>query len=72
MRVLGGDHVLFIGQHRCTGFDCPHEPLPGELEVLLCLIDGAERRRHLQAKLNVLYPRPRPELVPRLVSPISD
>jgi hypothetical protein len=71
MRILGDGHTLFIGQHRCTGFD-PHEPLPGEFEVLLCLIDGAERRWHLQAKLTALHPRPRPELVPRFLSPILD
>jgi hypothetical protein len=34
----------------------PPEPLPGKLKVLLCLVDGAERRRQIQAKLNVLHP----------------
>jgi hypothetical protein len=43
MRILTRGRVLF---------DCPKEPLPDKLEVLLCLLDGAERRRHLQAKLN--------------------
>jgi hypothetical protein len=60
MRILAGGRVLFIGQHQCPEFDCPQEPLPGKLKVLLCLVDGAERRRQIQAKLNVLHPRPRP------------
>jgi hypothetical protein len=46
--------VLFIGQDRCAEFDPGPKPLPKELDVLLCLIDGAERRRTLQAKLNNL------------------
>jgi hypothetical protein len=57
MRILAGGRVLFIGQHGCPEFDCPQEPLPGKLKVLLCLVDGAERRRQIQAKLNVLHPR---------------
>ena len=48
--------VLFIGQDRCPEFDCSQEPLPKELNVLLCLLDGAERRRELQAKLGALRP----------------
>jgi hypothetical protein len=28
-----------------------------KLKVLLCLLDGAERRRHLQDKLNALLAR---------------
>lgn len=54
MRILAGGRVLFIGQHQCPEFDCPQEPLPGKLKVLLCLVDGAERRRQIQAKLSVL------------------
>ena len=54
MRILAGGRVLFIGQHGCPEFDCPQEPLPGKLKVLLCLVDGAERRRQIQAKLSVL------------------
>jgi hypothetical protein len=62
MRILARDRVLFTGQHRCPEFDYPQEPLPEELKVLLCLLDGAERRRHLQDKLiqdklNALHPR---------------
>ena len=33
-------------------FDCSQQPLPNNLEVLLCFLDGAERRRHMQTKLN--------------------
>ena len=34
---------------------------PEELNILLCLLEGAERRRQLQAKLNTLCPNPSPE-----------
>ena len=37
--------VLFTGQDRCPEFDLCKEPLPQELNILLCLLDGAERRR---------------------------
>lgn len=50
MRILAGGRVIGIDQ--CPGFDCPREPPPERLNVLLCLIDGADRRRKLQAKLN--------------------
>ena len=46
--------VLFIGQDRCQEFDYSQEPLPEELNVLLCFLDGAERRLQLQNKLNVV------------------
>jgi hypothetical protein len=62
MRILARDCVLFIGQHRCPEFDCPQGPLPENLGVLLCLVDGAARRRHLQGKLSALHPQPGPEL----------
>ena len=54
MRILAPERVLFTGQHLCPEFDYPQGPLPDKLQVLLCLLDGAERRRHLQAKLNRL------------------
>jgi hypothetical protein len=57
MRILAGGRVLFNGQHQCPEFDCSQEALPERLKVLLCLIDGVERRRQIQAKLNVLHPR---------------
>ena len=56
MRILAGSPALFIGQHCCPEFDCPQGPFPGKLQVLLCQIDGAERRRQTQAKLNVQHP----------------
>jgi hypothetical protein len=52
MRILAGSRV--VGLDQCPGFDCPQEAPPLKLQVLLCLVDGAERRR--QAKLNVLHP----------------
>jgi hypothetical protein len=45
---------LFMGQDRCPEFDPYREPLPKKWEVLLCLVDGAERRRKFQAKLNAV------------------
>jgi len=56
MRILAGSPALFIGQHCCPEFDCPQGPFPGKLQVLLCLVDGVERRRQIQAKLNVQHP----------------
>ena len=52
--------VLFTGQNQCPEFDCP-EPLPEELNVLLCLLDGAERRRQLQVKLDAVCTDPSSE-----------
>jgi hypothetical protein len=50
MSVLARAHLL--GKSRWL--DCPLEPLPAQLEVLLCLLEGAERRQQLQAKLDDL------------------
>ena len=52
MRIPGRS-VLLTGQHRCPEFDCPKE-LPKEFDVLLCLLDGVERRLQLQAKINAI------------------
>ena len=57
MRILAGGRVLFTGRNQCPEFDRPQGPLPGELEVLLTLIDGAERRRQIQRQLNHTQPR---------------
>ena len=54
MRILAGSRV--VGLDQCPGFDCPQEPLPLKIQVLLCLVDGAERRRQIQAKLKILPP----------------
>ena len=58
MRILNRDRGLFIAEERSRELNCPQEPLPEKFKVLLCLIDGAERRRHIQARLNALDPRP--------------
>ena len=31
MRIFARDRALLIGRHRCPEFDCPREPLPGNL-----------------------------------------
>jgi len=54
------NQVLVLGSRGWKEFDCLQQPLPDTIKVLLCLVDGAERRQHLQAKLNSL--RPNPEL----------
>jgi hypothetical protein len=50
MRIPASE-ALFTGQHRCPEFDHPQE-LPERLKILLCFLDGAERRQQLQAKIN--------------------
>ena len=50
MRILTPERVLFTGQHLCPELDCPQGPLPDKLQVL-CFLDGAERRRHVRARL---------------------
>ena len=69
MRILNRDRGLFIAEQRSRELDCPQEPPPEKFKVLLCLIDGAERRRHIQAKLNVLDPRRGPDVDDPNVAP---
>jgi hypothetical protein len=38
-------------------FDCTQQPLPDKLKVLLCLLDGAERRQRLQTKFESPCPQ---------------
>ena len=44
--------AVFLGRALQARFDCPQRPLPDELNVLLCFLDGAEWRRRIQAALN--------------------
>jgi hypothetical protein len=44
--------AAFLGRALKARFDGPQQPLPDELNVLLCFLDGAERRRRIQAALN--------------------
>jgi len=44
--------ALFLGRALQARFDCRQQPLPDELNVLLSFLDGAERRRRIQATLN--------------------
>ena len=57
MRILAGGRVLLTGRNQGPEFDRPQGPLPGELEILLTFIDGAERRRQIQRQLNHTQPR---------------
>ena len=53
------NQVFIFGLRGWEEWDCLQQPLPERIKVLLCLIDGAERRLHLQAKLNRLSPAPK-------------
>jgi hypothetical protein len=44
--------AVFLGRALQACLDYPQQPLPDELNVLLCFLDGAERRRRIQAALN--------------------
>jgi hypothetical protein len=44
-------------------FECPSQTLPNHLKALLSLLDGAERRQRVQAKLKPSDPRQRVKLV---------
>ena len=52
------NQVLILGSRGWEEFDCLQQPLPDRIKVLLCLVDGAERRQRLQAKLNSLATQP--------------
>ena len=52
--------ALFIGQHRCPEFDFPRT-FSMEFNILLCLLDGAERRLKLQVKINAVGNDVRPQ-----------
>jgi hypothetical protein len=51
------NQVLFLGQHQWAEFDCPQEPLPDEIRILLWLMDGAERRHRLAFRWSGKEPR---------------
>jgi hypothetical protein len=55
-------NVLFTGQGKCPEFDCPKEHSK-KLDVLLCFLDGAERRLHLQSKVNAAGTEPIPQKI---------
>jgi hypothetical protein len=44
--------AVFLGRALQARFDCSQKPLPDEVNVLLWFLDGAERRRRIQATLN--------------------
>jgi hypothetical protein len=43
--------ALFLGRALRAQFDCTQQPLPNHMSVLLCLLDGSDRRHRLQATL---------------------
>jgi len=44
--------ALFLGRTLKECLDYSLQPLPDELNILLEMLDGAERRRRIQATLN--------------------
>jgi hypothetical protein len=48
------NQLFVLGSRGWEEFDCLQQPLPNRIKVLLCLLNGAERRRHLQARRNSL------------------
>jgi hypothetical protein len=44
--------AVFLGRALQARFDCSQKPSPDEVNVLLWFLDGAERRRRIQATLN--------------------
>jgi hypothetical protein len=44
--------ALFLGRVLKERFDCSQQPLPDELNIRLEMLNGAARRRRLQATLN--------------------
>ena len=53
------NQLFVLGSRGWEEFDCLQQPLPDRIKVLLCLVDGAERRQHLQAKFNSMRPSPK-------------
>jgi hypothetical protein len=48
--ILERGQCKVIRDAACDGFDHAQKPLPDAFAILLCLIDGAARRRSLMAK----------------------
>jgi hypothetical protein len=45
--VIADGKCKFIGETRWDKSDCAREPLPEGMQLLLCLLEGAERRQDL-------------------------
>lgn len=61
--VMGAGKSKFIRDVSCSELDCLHEPLPDAISILLCLLDGAERRHNLMTKRRL--PNPKRPVVPQ-------
>jgi hypothetical protein len=48
--VMEQGHCKSVRDAGWGEFDYPQEPLPEAIEVLLCLLDGAERRHRLMMR----------------------
>jgi len=47
MGTSNSSPVRFIGQDPLPEFDYSQHPLPDNIQILLWMLDGAERRHHL-------------------------
>jgi hypothetical protein len=48
--VIADGKCKFIGKNKWNKSDCAQEPLPEEMRLLLCLLEGAERRQDLSRR----------------------
>ena len=53
MPNLPSQATLIVGKALRAGFDCSEQPLPEDLEILRCCLDGTDRRRRIQARVTV-------------------
>ena len=47
VKVIADGKCKFIGETKWDKSDYVQEPLPEEMRLLLCLLEGAERRQNL-------------------------
>ena len=56
--VIADGKCKFIGEIKWDKSDYVQEPLPEEIRLLLCLLDGAERRQNLLGRWSSQAPVP--------------
>ena len=56
--VIADGKCKFIGENKCDKSDYVQEPLPEEMGLLLCLLEGAERRQALLRRWSSQTPVP--------------
>ena len=56
--VIADGKCKFIGETKWDKSDYVQEPLPEEMRLLLCLLEGAERRQNLLTRWSSQVPVP--------------